>query len=87
MKKVDNAVTSAYERYVAGELPFGSQETVGVAIDGAGVVKNEYYEELPDEVKDMVAEYEQKITDGTVKVPTALGMSPEEIDEIINSAQ
>ena len=35
----------------------------------------------------MVAEYEQKITDGTVKVPTALGMSPEEIDEIINSAQ
>ena len=87
MKKVDNAVASAYERYVAGELPFGSQETVGVAIDGAGVVKNEYYEELPDEVKDMVAEYEQKITDGTVKVPTALGMSPEEIDEIINSAQ
>ena len=58
-----------------------------MAIDGAGVVMNEYYEELPDEVKDMVAEYEQKITDGTVKVPTALGMSPEEIDEIINSAQ
>lgn len=88
MKKVDNAVLSAYERYAAGELPFGTQETVGVAIDGAGVVKNEYYEaQLPDEVKDMVAEYEQKIKDGTVTVPTALKMSSEEIDEVINSAQ
>lgn len=88
MKKVDNAVMSAYERYVAGELPFGTQETVGVAIDGAGVVKNEYYEEqLPDEVKDMVTEYEKKITDGTVTVPTAMNMSSEEIDEVINSAQ
>ncbi|MCI8375669.1 MAG: BMP family ABC transporter substrate-binding protein [Lachnospiraceae bacterium] len=88
MKKVDNAVSSAYERYAAGELPFGTQETVGVAIDGAGVVKNDYYEEqLPDEVKKTVEEYEQKIKDGAVKVPTALGMEPEEIDEVINSAQ
>ena len=88
MKKVDNAVNSAYERYVAGELPFGTQETVGVATDGAGVVKNEYYEEqLPDEVKKTVEEYEQKIKDGAIQVPTALGMAPEEIDEVINSAQ
>lgn len=87
MKKVDNAVTTAYDRYLDGSLPFGSQETVGVAMDGVGVVKNEYYEKLPTEVLDAVAEYEGKITDGEVEVPTAIGMSADEIEEMIASAQ
>lgn len=88
MKKVDNAVNTAYERYAAGELPFGTQETVGVKEDGAGVVKNKYYDDmLPDEVKSVVEEYEKKIGSGDVKVPTAIGMSAEEIDALINSAQ
>ena len=88
MKKVDNAVSTAYERFAKGELPFGSQETVGVKEDGAGVVKNEYYEaQLPDEVKAVVTEYEGKIGSGEVTVPTAIGMDAEEIDGIISSAQ
>lgn len=88
MKKVDNAVTNAYERFTAGELPFGTQETVGVAADGAGVVKNEYYEEmLPDDVKTTVAEYEEKIANGEIEVPTAIGMEADEIDAMIESAQ
>ena len=77
MKKVDNAVSTAYERFAKGELPFGSQETVG-----------EYYEaQLPDEVKAVVTEYEGKIGSGEVTVPTAIGMDAEEIDGIISSAQ
>ena len=88
MKKVNNAVTSAYERYVAGELPFGTQETVGVATDGAGIVKNEYYEEMiPEEVRTIVADYEEKITNGEIEVPTAIGMEADEIDALIESAQ
>ena len=88
MKKVDNAVTSAYERYIAGELPFGTQETVGVATDGAGIVKNEYYEEMiPEEVRTIVADYEEKITNGEIEVPTAIGMEADEIDALIESAQ
>lgn len=88
MKKVDNAVLDAYERFEAGTLPLGSQETVGVAIDGVGVVKNTYYEEkVPAEVQEAVAAYEQQITDGSVQVPTAIGMSSEEIEVIMNSAQ
>ena len=87
MKKVDNAVTTAYNRYLEGTLPFGTQETVGVATDGAGVVKNAAYDALPQEVKDTVADFEAKITSGEVVVPTAIGMSAEEIDAIIASAQ
>lgn len=87
MKKVDNAVTTAYNRYLEGTLPFGTQETVGVATDGAGVVKNAAYEALPQEVKDTVADFEAKITSGEVVVPTAIGMSAEEIDAVIASAQ
>ena len=30
MKKVDNAVSTAYERFAKGELPFGSQEAVSI---------------------------------------------------------
>ncbi len=88
MKKVDNAVNAAYERYAAGELPFGTQETVGIATDGAGIVKNEYYEKMiPEEVKEVVASYEEKITNGEIVVPTAIGMAAEEIDAMIASAQ
>lgn len=88
MKKVDNAVTNAYERYAKGELPFGTQETVGVKEDGAGVVKNKYYEErIPDPVKKVVTEYEGKIARGEIKVPTAIGMGADQINEIISSAQ
>lgn len=87
MKKVDNAVTTAYNRYLEGTLPFGTQETVGVATDGAGVVKNAAYDALPQEVKDTVADFEAKIASGEVVVPTAIGMSAEEIDAIIASAQ
>ena len=88
MKKVDNAVSSAYERYAKGELPFGSQETVGVKEDGAGVVKNEFYEiQLPDDAKKTVIEYEGKISSGEIAVPTAIGMDAAQIDEVIDSAQ
>lgn len=88
MKKVDNAVNGAYERYTGGELPFGKQETVGVKEDGAGVVKNQYYDEqIPDNVKAVVEEYEAKIGSGEVQVPTAIGMDAEEIEALINSAQ
>ncbi|MDD3252854.1 MAG: BMP family ABC transporter substrate-binding protein [Lachnospiraceae bacterium] len=88
MKKVDNAVSSAYERYVKGKLPFGSQETVGVKEDGAGVVKNEFYEaQLPEDVKKTVIEYESKISSGEITVPTAIGMDAAQIDKVINSAQ
>lgn len=88
MKKVDNAVSGAFEKYRNGQLPFGSQETVGVKEDGAGLVKNEYYEEqLSDEVKAAVTDYEKKIGSGEQKVPTAIGMSAEEIDTMINSAK
>lgn len=88
MKKVDNAVTNAFDRYEKGELPFGTQETVGVKEDGVGVVKNKYYEErIPDQVKKIVTEYEGKISGGEITVPTAIGMDADQINEIINSAQ
>lgn len=88
MKKVDNAVLDAYKRFEEGTLPLGSQETVGVAIDGVGIVKNAFYEEkVSAEIQEAVAAYEQKITDGSIQVPTAIGMSAEEIDKIMSSAQ
>ena len=88
MKKVDNAVLNAYGKYVDGTLPFGTQETVGVAEGGAGLVKNEYYEQtVPEEVRTVVDEFEQKITSGEIQVPTAIGMSAEEIEATVNSAQ
>ena len=88
MKKVDNAVRRAYDEYIEGTLPFGTQETIGVAEDGVGIVKNEYYEEtVPEDVRNTVTEYEEKITSGEVEVSTAIGMSAEDIEAMISSAQ
>ncbi len=88
MKKVDNAVLNAFNKYQEGTLPFGTQETVGVAEDGAGLVKNEYYEQtVPEDVRNVVSEYEQKIASGEIEVSTAIGMSAEDIEAKINTVQ
>ena len=42
---------------------------------------------IPEEVKEVVASYEEKIASGEIVVPTAIGMAAEEIDAVIASAQ
>ena len=88
MKMVNNAVRRAYDEYIEGTLPLGTQETVGIAENGVGLVKNEYYEEtVPEDVRNVVSEYETKITDGEITVSSAIGMSADDIQAMIDSAQ
>lgn len=88
MKKVGVSIERAVDMDIQGTLPYGSLEVVGVKEGVTGIAINEHYEELmPEEVKQAEAEAEQQIIDGTVQVPTALGMSTEQVNEIRNSVK
>lgn len=88
MKKVDFAVARAFDMFVAGTLPFGTQETVGVKEESAGLVKTADYEkQIPEEVRAKMTEIEGKISSGEIKVPTAIGKTQEEIQAVIDSAK
>lgn len=72
MKNVDNSLFRAIDLHLKGELPYGQVETLGIAEDGVGLARNQYYEAAtPDEVKMVIDEAEQKILDGEIAVETA----------------
>lgn len=74
LKNVDNSLFQAMERFVAGELPFGVTETLGLAEDGVGLAEDEFYDDLvPVDVRTMVDEARAAIIAGDLEVETALG--------------
>ena len=73
MKNVDNSLFQAIERYVAGELPFGVTETLGLAENGVGLARDELYEELvPEDVRQAVDEAEAAIVADEIDVESTL---------------
>ncbi|MPN43821.1 hypothetical protein SDC9_191382 [bioreactor metagenome] len=67
---------------------FGQAVIWGIKENGSGLARNENYEKLvPENVRKMVDEAEQKVRDGKFKVPTAYGMSQEDVDAIKNSVK
>ena len=72
LKNVDNSLYRAIDLYLQGELPVGEVEALGIAEGGVGLARNQYYEEnTPDEVKQLVEEAEQAVTNGEIEVATA----------------
>jgi len=74
VKRVDTAVYSAIEAQVNGNFPGGSITTLGLAEDGVDIVYGQQLgSEIPEDVKDPVAESRQAIVDGDISVPTDPG--------------
>lgn len=82
VKMIDKAILNAVKGYVDGNLEFGTYNRMGVAKGGVGLAKNEYYEQLPQEIKDKLDEVEQKMKNGEITVGTAFGVETEEINEL-----
>lgn len=88
VKRVDNTVKLAVERYMEGTLPFGSGETFGVAEDAIGLADNEYYQKnVPEEFRNRIVDLEEKIVKGELTVDTAYGLTDEEIKTKIAAAR
>ncbi len=68
---------------VLAELPFGTGKAVGLAEGAVGLVETGNMAKLATpEVLAAVKAAEQKIASGEIKVPTAFGMSTEDISKL-----
>ncbi len=80
LKRVDNTVKLAVERYMDGTLQFGTGETFGIKEGAIGLADNEYYQaNVPEAFRTRIAELEQEILNGNIVVDTAYGLSDSEI--------
>ena len=87
VKRVDNTVKLAVERYMEGTLAFGTGETFGVTDGAIGLADNKFYQQnVPEEIRTRIAELEEKIINGEIVVDTAYGLSDEEIKAKIAAA-
>ncbi len=88
MKRVGVSIDRAVGLSIENNLPWGELEVVGVAEGVTGIAKNDHYKEiLSQEIRDKIDEIEAKIVKGEITIPTALGMSVDQVNEIRNQVK
>ena len=91
LKNVGNSLIRAIKLDMEGELEYGQLEYLGFAEGGVELLQDAHYDEVvPENIRTKISELEQKITDGEIVVPTALGdnaMSEDEIQALIDSVK
>lgn len=88
MKRVGLSIERAVGMSIGGTLPYGTFELVGVKEKVTGIAVNDHYKAIvPETVIKSEEQAEQNIVDGKIKVPTALGMTTEEVSQIRNSVK
>ena len=78
VKRWGNAVCLFIERYINqhDSIKWGQVEQWGIAEDGVGLCKNDYYKEkVPADTQKLISTLEDKIKSGEIKPKTAMGMS------------
>lgn len=77
-KNVDNSLFRAFELYLAGELPLGQAEGLGLAEGGVGLSINDIYTAAtPENVQELVAAASEAVVNGDISVITVLGAEDE----------
>jgi basic membrane protein A len=75
LKRVDVSLARAADLLMAGSLPVGREESLGLKEGAVGIVDNDVYRKIvPADLRAQVAQASADIADGKFKVPTALGM-------------
>lgn len=87
-KNVGDAIFTAIQKDLNGELAWGTSESLGIAEDGVGLAKNDIYEtSFTEEQKVKIEEMQEKVVTGEIHVSSAVGMSTEELDQIRNTVK
>jgi basic membrane protein A len=74
MKNVDNSLYRAVDLHLAGELPYGQAEALGVAEGGVGVADNDiYYESTPEAILDLMDAVAEAMANGEIPISTFYG--------------
>lgn len=80
LKNIGASLVAAVEGWKDGSMSFEEDYVLGLESGSVGLAKNENYESIvPEDVKALIDETEQKIINGDIKVSTAFGMTTEEI--------
>jgi basic membrane protein A len=88
LKRVDNSIYQAVERLLAGTLPWGTSENLGVKEKCSGIVYNDVLKQYLDDASiKKIQDAEAQIADGSLKVTSAFDKTPDEIKAIINSVK
>lgn len=83
LKNVDVSLVAAYDQFVAGTLPFGQSQVMGLKEGAVGLVDSANLAKIaPAEVVAAITEASEAIAQGTITVPTALGKSSDEISAV-----
>lgn len=70
LKNVDKSLYRAIKLYLEGNLPFGTNENLGIP-DGVGLAYNKYFDEhTPQEVKDKIIAVEEAVVSGEIVMDT-----------------
>lgn len=81
VKNLDVLIYNKIKEYVEGTIKFGEHQAAGLAVNGMSLAKNKFYEAVvPKEVQELVNQVEAKIISGEIEVPTAIGLTTEEIN-------
>ena len=87
LKEVGNSLIRAVEMDQKGTLPWGGYESLGLAENGVGIAKNEYFEaNLPQDIKDAIVAANEEVSSGAVTVTSALGGNGDAAQKVIDSA-
>lgn len=88
LKNVDVSLVQAYDRYREGDLPFGEIEALGVKEGAVGIVEDGNMAKLAsDELKNSIDEAAKAIAAGEITVPSAFGMTTEDLNAIRNKVR
>jgi basic membrane protein A len=80
LKNVDNSLYRAIDLYIAGELPVGTSENLGIAEGGVGLAYNDiYFDNTPEAVQNVVAAAEAAVVAGDIEIVSVFGEDPSEV--------
>ena len=86
VKRIDHALLRAVELHTEGTLSYGIHEILGIAEGCVGLAKNKYYQEILNEsIRNRMEEIERRIVSGEIEIPTAFGMSSQEVNALRES--
>lgn len=88
IKNVGDSLVDAVKKSIAGELPYGTYEVLGLKDGVVGLADNDIYQSIvPEDIQNAVNDARDKIISGEIEVNTAYGMDEATLNEIIDSAQ
>lgn len=87
LKKIDQVILNTVKQTAEGKLEYGVHKVMGIVEGGVDLAKNEYFQTLPQDIKDKLTEIEEKFKKGEIQVKSGFNMSTEEIDQLRNSVK